>query len=69
MTQASDFKTGERVAHVHMGDGVVVEGGDVVRVKYDDWGSICSYDAEWFRAHPRYLFHRRTNGFQKERGS
>lgn len=58
MTRAVPFLEGERVAHVLYGDGVVshVE-MDRVTVKYDS-GHRFTYDDDWFKAHPRYLFHR-----------
>lgn len=58
MSDISDFKVGQRVAHVHMGNGVVTEDGGILRVKYDEWAGVCAYNAQWFRDHPRYLFHR-----------
>jgi len=57
VTQVSDFQRGERVAHIRFGDGTVTLVDDCVHVRYDR-EMKASYDADWFRAHPTYLFHR-----------
>ena len=58
MPTVDDFRSGERVAHVTLGDGVVdpVEGGVVV-VHYKT-GVIGKYDRRWFELNPRFIFHR-----------
>lgn len=58
-----DFKVGEAVAHISLGDGVVTgrPEGEVC-VTYPGRGmkrtATGRYDRRWFELHPGYLFHR-----------
>lgn len=53
------FKQGDRVAHISLGDGVVIRSTvDSVHVRYQQCTGI--YDARWFELHPTWLFHRHT---------
>lgn len=59
MMHLSRFKPGDRVAHITVGDGVVIAGEpDVVTVRYQKLTGI--YDARWFELNPTFLFHRHT---------
>lgn len=66
MSKFDDFKPGERVAHITVGDGVVtaIEDG-CVYVQYDrpvikGKPFTGAYDRRWFEIHPTFLFHRRV---------
>lgn len=53
------FKPGDRVAHITLGDGVVLRNAvDGVHIRYQNCEGI--YDARWFELHPTWLFHRHT---------
>lgn len=64
MTTAADFRVGDRVAHIRMGDGVVVsDDPSLIAVKFDHktrngQHSMGFYDPNWFRINPHFLFHR-----------
>lgn len=64
MAKFEDFKVGESVAHINIGDGHVsaIEDGHVC-VTYDRKDArekpfTGKYDHRWFELHPAYLFHR-----------
>jgi hypothetical protein len=53
------FQVYDQVAHITRGDGIVTENnGFYITVVYARNKLVQHYDAEWFRSHPRYLFHR-----------
>lgn len=60
MIAAQRFKSGDRVAHIRLGDGVVVHSNEVdeVRVRFQKCTGV--YDSRWFEMHPGWLFHRGT---------
>ncbi len=64
-----DCDAGQRVAHITCGDGVitVIENGEVC-VIYDrviNGERVRGrYDRNWFRIHPKYLFHRNAEPVQ-----
>jgi hypothetical protein len=65
------FKAGDRVSHLTAGEGVVIRSDAThVEVRYQRGTGI--YDANWFRLHPRLLFHRGTaplnDGEEKNNG-
>lgn len=63
MSNFDDFKPGDRVAHVGVGDGIVtaVENG-YVTVAYDlatkSGPFKGQYDRRWFEINTNFLFHR-----------
>ena len=58
MAEFEDFKEGEHVAHITIGDGIVTRvTGAYVRVHYDR-GVMGVYERGWFKQYPTYLFHR-----------
>jgi hypothetical protein len=60
MSEPDDFATGDRVHHVTMGDGIVIEASHhAVRVRYEDATGI--YDATWFARYPNDLVRRSNN--------
>lgn len=58
MSPFDKFKFGDTVAHINVGDGMVTKNdGSEISVKYAS-GARGTYDADWFRLHPTFLFHR-----------
>lgn len=58
MSRFEDFRVGQKVAHVRLGDGRVSEvTPEYVSVRYDD-KTLGEYDHRWFELHPTFLFHR-----------
>ncbi len=61
--QVEDFKEGDRVRHIGMGERgtvTIVESSGIIRVEYDRVGEhgrhwIGAYDRDWFRLHPDLL--------------
>lgn len=63
MSTLEDFAIGDRVAHISLGDGAVIQVGENVHVQFDRLASkgrhiIGIYDRAWFQMHPNSLFHR-----------
>jgi hypothetical protein len=64
MAGFDNFKTGERVAHISCGAGVVTAADEeFVHVTYDQTNAkgrhwTGKYDRRWFELCPNYLFHR-----------
>lgn len=57
------FTTGQKVAHIAIGDGFVTAAdGKTITVTYDKHSRgrpvTGVYDDQWFRLHPEFLFHR-----------
>lgn len=68
MSALTDFKPGQRVAHISMGDGTVsAVDARGVHVRFDKWKSEGVYDENWFRHYPTYLFHRTAADTSGER--
>lgn len=58
MSPFEKFAFGDSVAHISQGDGMVTKNdGREISVKYAN-GARGTYDADWFRIHPTFLFHR-----------
>jgi hypothetical protein len=64
MAPLEKFQPGDPVAHITMGDGqVIAHEDDCVLVRYMPRtglkpGPLGKYDANWFKLHPTFLFHR-----------
>ena len=63
MPPMEKFQQGDRVSHIRMGDGTVIEPQNgCVCVRYDPRegkrGPVGIYDAKWFEKNPTFLFHR-----------
>lgn len=62
MSRFDDFRRGDRVAHITLGDGVVTEVNDTVHVVYHQKvaGRLVhgTYDRRWFDTNPKFLSHR-----------
>lgn len=62
VTPFERFRVGDTVAHITGGDATVIENdGAAVTVRFARRcrPNVGIYDAPWFAAHPRHLFHRR----------